>query len=124
MEAAPINPSTLRSRARRARMTPAERTAYAAKYAHKRRLDLLRELAPDGKCAKCGEVFDHEQLEVNHVNGITWDHESLNQHRRYARYWKEYRAGVLMNAHCQPCNGSDGKKFRWGFDKAGRRRAA
>ena len=117
-----LNPSTLRSRARRAKMTPAERTAYAAKYAHKRRVDLLHALAPDGKCAKCGDLFDHDQLEVNHVHGITWDHNSVNQHRRYARYWREHKAGIEMNALCQPCNGSDGKKFR-GFDKSGRRAA-
>lgn len=117
-----VNPSTLRSRARRARMTSSERTAEKAKYAHKRRLDLLKRISPDGRCAKCNEIFPHEHLEVNHVNGITWDHNSVNQHRRYARYWREFEAGVEMNALCQPCNGSDGQRFR-GFDKTGRRAA-
>jgi hypothetical protein len=105
-------------------MTAAERTAERKKYAQKRRVDLLRTLAPDGKCAKCGEVFPHEQLEVNHVSGISWDHNSMSQHQRYARYWKEYNAGVAFNAMCQPCNGSDGQRFRKrGFDRAGRRAA-
>ncbi len=119
-----VNPNTLRSRARRARMTPAERTAEKAKYAHKRRLDLVRILAPEGKCAKCGTEVGHENLEINHVNGITWDHNSVNQHRRYARYWKEHNAGVALNALCQPCNGSDGQRFRSGYDRSGHRRAA
>jgi len=119
-----VNPSTLRSRARRARMTANERTRERAKYAHKRRLDLIKRLSPDGICAGCGKQVGHENLEVDHQNGIGWQHESLNQHRRYARYWKEYEAGVAMRALCIPCNASDGQRFRPGFDKAGRRRAA
>jgi len=118
-----VNPSTLRSRARRARMTANERTREKAKYAQKRRLDLLRELSPDGTCAKCGEVFPHDQLEVNHVDGISWNHDSVNQHLRYARYWREYRAGVALNAACQPCNARDGQRFRRGYDKSSRRAA-
>jgi len=104
-------------------MMSAERTAEKAKYAHKRRLDLVRELSPDGSCSKCHEVVGHENLEVNHTDGITWDHDSVNQHRRYARYWREYKTGVAMSALCQPCNGSDGQRFRRRFDKSGRRAA-
>ncbi len=109
--------STERSRARRARMTPAERTAYQMKYANKRRLDLIKLLSPEGACAGCGEAVGHEALEVNHVEGIAWDHNALNPHRRHARYWREFREGVPLNALCQPCNGSAGQVFR-------RRRAA
>ena len=67
--------STERSRARRAKMTPNERTAYQAKYTVKRREDLIRLLAPDCRCAICGEVFDPSDLEIDHVDGITWDHD-------------------------------------------------
>lgn len=104
--------STERSRARRARMTPAERTAYQLKYAAKRRLDLIKLLSPDGSCAECGNEVGHDALEVNHVDGITWNHNSVNAHRRHARYWKEFKDGVRLNALCQPCNGSMGQVFR------------
>ena len=76
--------STERSRLRRARMTPQERTAYQMKYANKRRLDLIKILSPDGCCAACRECVGHEALEVNHVDGITWDHNVLAPHRRHA----------------------------------------
>jgi len=104
--------STERSRARRAQMTPQERTAYQLKYAAKRRLDLIKQLTPDGRCAQCHELFDHTALEVNHVDGISWDHNALSPHRRYARYWREFASGVPLNALCQPCNGSTGQQFR------------
>ena len=104
--------STERSRARRARMTPAERTAYQMKYANKRRLDLVKLLSPEGVCALCGEVVGYDALEVDHVDGISWDHNGLNPTRRYARYWKEHRDGVRLRAACQPCNGSAGQVFR------------
>jgi hypothetical protein len=104
-------------------MTSAERTAYKAKYAHKRRLDLVKLLAPDGRCAKCDGIFEHEQLEVDHVDGIGWDHNSVNQHRRYARYWREHEQGVPLRAMCPPCNQSDGQRFRRGYERSGQRRA-
>jgi len=110
--------STERSRLRRSRMSPQERTAYQMKYANKRRLDLIKVLAPDGRCAKCGDSVGHEALEVNHVDGIDFDHNKLAPHRRHARYWREYNAGVLLNALCQPCNGSDGQRFRLRTRKA------
>jgi 5-methylcytosine-specific restriction endonuclease McrA len=93
-------------------MTPQERTAYQMKYANKRRLDLIKALSPDGRCAACNECVGHEGLEVNHVNGISWDHNALAPHRRHARYWREYKSGVALNALCQPCNGSAGQVFR------------
>lgn len=104
--------STERSRARRARMTPQERTAYQMKYANKRRLDLIKILSPEGRCAECSEIVGHDGLEVNHVDGIGWDHNTLAPHRRHARYWREYENGVALNALCQPCNGSAGQVFR------------
>jgi hypothetical protein len=107
-----VNPNTLRSRARRARMTSSERTAYHAKYAQKRRVDLLRVLTPEGRCDKCKDLFRHDLLEVDHVDGITWDHNELNQSQRSTMYWKEHKAGIPLRALCQPCNGSDGAKFK------------
>jgi 5-methylcytosine-specific restriction endonuclease McrA len=93
-------------------MTPAQRTGYQSKYAKKRRLDLVKLLSLDGRCARCGEVFEHEHLTVNHVDGIDWDHNEVNQQRRYARYWREHASGVRLNALCGACNSSDGNRFR------------
>jgi hypothetical protein len=104
--------STERSRLRRSRMTSQERTAYQLKYANKRRLDLIKALSPDGRCAACRESVGHDRLEVNHVNGITWDHNVVSPHRRHARYWREHQSGIVLNALCQPCNGSAGQIFR------------
>ena len=104
--------STERSRARRARMTSNERTAYQAKYTVKWREDLIRLLAPDCRCAICGEVFDPPDLEIDHVDGITWDHDLLSSHRRVARYWREYESGVKLRALCRSDSRSDGIRWR------------
>ncbi len=110
--------STLRSRKRRALQTANERTRYQAKYAHKRRLDLVRVLAPDGKCAGCGEIFEPESLTIQHAgeSGCSFRHAELNQHRRAAAYWREHEAGVALEAMCGSCNSSDGYRLRgkWG----------
>lgn len=94
-------------------MTPNERTKYQAKYAQKRRVDLVRLLSPDGVCAKCAEVFDLKALTIQHVDGITWKHKELNQAKRSARYWKEFTDGVKLETLCGSCNSSDGYRF-WG----------
>lgn len=94
-------------------MTPNERTKYQAKFAQKRRVDLLRLLAPDCRCSKCGTTFPIEELTVQHCEGASFKHHELNQHQRVARYWKEYKAGVKLEAMCGACNSGDGYRF-WG----------
>ena len=112
--------STLRSRKRRALQTANERTRYQAKYAHKRRLDLVRVLAPDGKCAGCGEIFEPESLTIQHAgeSGCSFRHAELNQHRRAAAYWREHEAGVALEAMCGSCNSSDGRRHYGKYRRA------
>jgi hypothetical protein len=52
--------STERSRKRRASMTAAQRTEYWARYAKKRRIDLVKALSPEGICHKCKKQLPHE----------------------------------------------------------------
>ena len=115
-----INASTLRSRKRRAKMTANERTRYQAKYAHKRRVDLVRVLSPDGKCAGCGETFEHESLTIQHAGegGCSFKHAELNQHRRATAYWREHEAGIALEAMCGSCNSSDGYRLRGKYGRA------
>lgn len=100
-----------------ARLTPAERTAKRLARAHKRRVALVREIAAPGPnggglCDKCGGEFAHSSLQVDHADGITWDRYAMSPQMRYAKYWREHRAGVRLRALCQPCNASDGQRFR------------
>lgn len=115
-----VSDSTLRSRKRRALQTANERTRYRAKYAHKRRLDLVRVLAPDGKCAGCGEIFEPESLTIQHAgeSGCSFRHAELNQHRRAAAYWREHEAGVALEAMCGSCNSRDGRRHYGKYRRA------
>lgn len=96
-------------------MSPSARTEYWRKYVHKRKVDLLKKLSPEGVCHKCGEKFPHEDLTVDHLSaeGAGWDHNELNQRARVARYWREYEAGVPLGAACGTCNYTDGGHRRW-----------
>lgn len=89
-------------------MTPAQRTAERTFYASRRRADLVRVLSPECRCAKCGQVFDVEDLLIDHINGRTWIVESCSLSVRVARYWREHEAGVPMRALCRRCSGQDG----------------
>jgi hypothetical protein len=115
-----LNPSAsaLRSKARRARMTPQQRTAEKLYYSAKRRADLIVELAPDLCCAECGlQVHDARELQVDHVDGRDWCLDDYSPSVRYARYWREYLAGVLLRALCGMCNAIDGGGRRYGYDR-------
>jgi hypothetical protein len=105
--------STERGRRFRAQMTPNERTRYSQHYAVKRRRDLVLAIAPDCKCAICGEVFKPEELEIDHVNGRTWRVEDVSPSVRAARYWKEHKAGVPMRVLCKSDSGKDGGGRRY-----------
>lgn len=103
-----FNSNTVQSRRRRARIGRERVRAEQARAVAKRRVDLLKRLAPDGKCARCGEVFPHEHLTIEHVNGRTWDTQKVSSSVRVAEYWREHRAGVELEARCVSCNCRDG----------------
>lgn len=95
-------------------MTSNERTTERSYYARKRRIDLVRELAPEGKCDECGCVFDHEHLTVDHRDGRPdWIVSEVSPSVRSARYWAEYKAGVPLRALCGQCNSVDGGSRRY-----------
>lgn len=47
-------------------------------------------------------------LQIDHVNGKTWQANRLSQAGRIARYWAEYKAGVPLQVLCETCNEIDG----------------
>ena len=90
----------------------------AAMYGHERRVELLKLLAPDGCCAKCGRRprGGVAALQIDHVDGRDWVPRQHNRWTRAARYWREYLAGVRLRALCKKCNGSyrpPGYRDRW-----------
>lgn len=77
--------------------------------AKRRRAELVEELAPDLRCAECGNQFDSAaHLEVDHVDGAGWSHRALSSSARVARYRREHREGVALRALCRSCSGRDG----------------
>lgn len=53
-----------------------------------------------------------EDMEIDHVDGRTWDGRRLNFLDRIRRQWREYRDGVRLAGVCKSCNVIDGNK-RW-----------
>lgn len=76
------------------------------------RIQLLEVIAPDERCAECGQPFPVELLEVDHPDGRTWCGRRLNFLDRIRKQWHEYWAGVELRALCRKCNASDGRRFR------------
>lgn len=109
----------VRAALRRGHMTPAQRAEEqkrALARAIRRRVALIIELAPNLKCAECGrQAHDPAELTVDHIHGKAWRAGKLSSSQRVARYWREYRAGVLMRALCGPCNALDGNYRRYGI---------
>lgn len=99
-------------------MTPAQRKAESARKtasAARLRDELIRELAPDLRCARCGEQVEHSSLlQVDHVDGKSWTARKLSSTARVARYRREHRAGVALRALCGLCNATDGAFRRYG----------
>jgi 5-methylcytosine-specific restriction endonuclease McrA len=81
-------------------------------YAKRRRIALCKELSPDGKCARCGERFEHAKLTIDHADGVTWAMKRLSRWSRVAMYWREHKNGISLRALCGRCNSSEGQKFR------------
>ncbi len=105
--------STERSRKRRSAMTAADRTAYHTKYSVRRREQLIRDLAPDLTCGRCGLGCSVDQLLVDHVHGRLWLVERMSASVRAARYHRERNAGVAMRALCARCSGHTGGGIRY-----------
>jgi len=81
-----------------------------SEYAHQLRIGLLEALntgKPDVCCDKCGEVFELEDLEVDHPDGRTWYGRNLNFLDRVRRQWRECDAGIALRKLCRKCNASD-----------------
>jgi len=94
--------------------TPNERTRARLERAKRRRTDLARLLSPEGICDSCTQVFPHEELAIDHVDGRDWEPHKLSPQMRAARYWREYKAGVRLRAICNSCNGQEGGNRRYG----------
>lgn len=72
--------------------------------AYERKLALLRILAPNRRCQKCGKRPRLRNLQIHHVDGRDWEPRKLNRWARVARYEREHRAGVRLQALCIQCN--------------------
>lgn len=84
-----------------------------SEYGNQLRVSLVEALAPDGRCRRCGERFEIEELEVDHVRGRTWYGRALNFLDRIRRQWREFDRGVRLRAACRHCNASEGtRRFR------------
>ena len=84
-----------------------------SEYGLQLRVSLLEVLAPDSSCAECGDTFELEQLELDHVDGRTWYGRGLNVLDRIRRQWRELDGGVRLRAVCRRCNASQGtRQFR------------
>lgn len=75
----------------------------------KERTDLLRDMLIvhlGNICANWDRGCESpgDGLEIDHVDGITWEHESLNRYDRQVAYWRECLAGVRLQVLCHSCN--------------------
>jgi hypothetical protein len=89
-------------------------------YAKERRVALLKRLAPPsaqspeaGLCDSCGERHAYEHLDVDHLDGRSWELRKLSRWGRVARFWREFEAGVRMRALCKSCNRREGGGRRY-----------
>ncbi len=93
-----MSPAAAQRAVRRREMAPV--------YAAERMAALIKELAPDGRCALCGKKPRKIALQIDHVDGRDWTPRNHNRWTRAARYWREFLAGVRMRALCKKCNGT------------------
>lgn len=73
-----------------------------------RRIALIRQLAPDRRCACCGRQRPYAALQIDHVDGCTWSRRDLYSDQRIARYEREFAEGVRLRVLCLWCNRRDG----------------
>lgn len=71
----------------------------------KERTDLLRLMLLEHLGNFCSECFTSYELEVNHIDGCTWNQRTAGRAGRWVRYWREILAGVRIDLRCRSCNG-------------------
>lgn len=106
---------------------PNTSTPSRSEHAFQLRIQMLMILAPESRCAGCGEQHDLETLEIDHRDGRTWDWSAINFLDRIRRIWREYDTGVRLRALCRQCNAADAARWRGRaryMSPAARRRAA
>lgn len=109
-----LNPSTARTRKRRALMTPQQRTAEHSLYARRRREALILTLSPGLVCKLCAKKCTcASELTVDHVEGRAWLIDRMSPSARYAKYWREFKRGVPLRALCNECNAQTGGGRRY-----------
>ena len=59
-----------------------------------------------GRCARCGDR-KFASLTIDHVDGCTWEHESINTYDRWYRYLREYKQGIRLRLLCLSCNSAE-----------------
>lgn len=107
-----MSPSARRGHKRRGRLTKAQRRAEYRRQAERiteRRAELILLLAPELKCAGCGDqASSPAELIVDHVDGKSWTASRMSSSQRIARYYREHAAGISMRALCSRCSDTDG----------------
>lgn len=56
------------------------------------------------KCVRCGT---EQNLQIDHVQGRTWDIRAKSSSARVSLYWREFKAGVSLQVLCLRCNPSE-----------------
>ncbi len=84
----------------------------------KERVDLLRDALIEALGNICANYRDGcetpgDDLEIDHVDGCTWEQRPLGREQRIKRYVEEFRAGVRLQILCRSCNASRGRPGRY-----------
>lgn len=69
------------------------------------KISLLRDMLIEALGNMCAACYSGELLEINHIEGCTWNQRDAGRAARHERYLSEYRAGVPLNILCRSCNG-------------------
>lgn len=77
-------------------------------WAKRKRRELIEILG--GKCSDPACSTPEADLEIDHVNGRTWEPRKYELSWRISRYWQEYRDGVELRVLCKSCNSSGRNK--------------
>jgi 5-methylcytosine-specific restriction endonuclease McrA len=76
-----------------------------------RRRELIKRLG--GKCANCGtKGSERNGLEVDHINGRSYDVRKMDASWRIAKYEQEERDGIPLQVLCKRCN-ANAHKGEW-----------
>lgn len=97
------------ARARHPRRNATRAPDWRIPAARRLRREVIKLISPTECCAKCGST---DRLEVDHVDGVTWDRRQLSSLDRVLRYLREWTEGVPMRVLCRSCSARDGRT-RW-----------